>query len=199
MRIKQEKAVKNSRMTRKKFVSVLLFALTLIIAAVTLCACDNTQERLAKECVRIHIRANSNLDKDQAVKLAVRDEITAYLSSRLENCKSKAEAVKTLEKEENNLVEIANSTLYKHGFEYKASIALKSEHFPDRKYDGYTFPEGDYDALIIYLGEGVGDNWWCVAFPPLCFVPDTKSGEKIVYKSWVKEWLERLFGSRAQA
>lgn len=167
----------------------------LILSALLLCACDDapSQRELANECIRIHIRANSNSDCDQAVKLKVRDAITAYLTSELDGCKSKQEAKTILENEKANLVKIANNTLYANDFKYKASIALKNEHFPDRKYDGYDFPEGNYDALIIYLGEGVGDNWWCVAFPPLCFLPESTGGEKIVYKSWVKEWLDKLF------
>lgn len=167
----------------------------LILSALLLCACDDapSQRELANECIRIHIRANSNSDCDQAVKLKVRDAITAYLTSELDGCKSKQEAKTILENEKANLVKIADNTLYANNFEYKASIALKNEHFPDRKYDGYDFPEGNYDALIIYLGEGVGDNWWCVAFPPLCFLPESTGGEKIVYKSWVKEWLDKLF------
>lgn len=181
-------------MKKRRIIAFAIFIVTITTVALTLCACDSKQEKLASECVRIHIRANSNSQEDQTVKLAVRDEITAYLTTRLADCKSKNEAVKVLEQEENKIVEIANSTLYKYGFDYKASIALKNEYFPDRKYDGFDFPEGNYDALIVYLGEGVGDNWWCVAFPPLCFVPDTQNGEKIVYKSWVKEWLEKLFG-----
>ncbi len=166
------------------------------ILTLVLCACNQnvSQQQLADECIRIHIRANSNSEQDQSVKLAVRDAITTYLSGRLDNCKTKSDAKNVLEREQNNLVEIANQTLYANNFTYKASIALKNEYFPDRQYDEYDFPEGYYDALIIYLGEGVGDNWWCVAFPPLCFVPTTNNGEKIVYKSWVKEWLDRLFG-----
>ena len=166
------------------------------ILTLVLCSCSDTisQKRLANECIRIHIRANSNTDEDQAVKLKVRDAITAYLSSILEHCKSKSEARDILSREKQTLVDITNKTLYSNNFTYKASIALKNEYFPDRQYDGYDFPEGYYDALIIYLGEGSGDNWWCVAFPPLCFVPNTKNGEKIVYKSWVKEWLDKMFG-----
>lgn len=180
--------------------NVLLYVIVALLLAailtVVLCACSGSvsQKRLANECIRIHIRANSNTDEDQAVKLKVRDAITTYLSSVLENCKSKSDARDILESEEQNLVKIANQTLYANNFTYKASIALKNEYFPDRQYDGYDFPEGYYDALIIYLGEGTGDNWWCVAFPPLCFVPSAQNGEKIVYKSWVKEWLDKLFG-----
>lgn len=177
---------------------VLYLIVALLLGAIlttVLCACNGTisQQRLANECIRIHIRANSNLDCDQQIKLKVRDAVTEYLSSRLDGCKSKSDARAVLESEQQNLVNIANKTLYDNNFTYKASIALKNEYFPDRQYDGYDFPEGYYDALIIYLGEGVGDNWWCVAFPPLCFVPTSNNGEKIIYKSWVKEWLDKMF------
>ena len=182
----------------KKTVISVCIVLVLLSCALLLFACDDapSQKEIAAQCIRIHIRANSNSEADQAVKLKVRDEVTEYLTLKLNGCKSKTEARDTLEREQKNLVKIANQTLYDNNFEYKASIVLKNEYFPDRKYDGYDFPEGNYDALIIYLGEGVGDNWWCVAFPPLCFVPESGNGEKIVYKSWVKEWLDKLFSNK---
>ena len=71
---------------------------------------------------------------------------------------------------------------------------MNNEYFPERIYGEYTFPAGRYDALIIELGSGEGQNWWCVAFPPLCFVPNSSGGEKVVYKSWIKEILDRIFG-----
>lgn len=176
---------------------IVIFAiLLLLLLPITLYSCDRpiSQSELANECIRIHIRANSNSQEDQQVKLKVRDEITKYLQTRLQNCASKQDAIKTLKYEKKNLVYIANNTLYNNNFQYKASIRLDNEYFPDRNYEGYDFPEGMYDALIISLGSGEGDNWWCVAFPPLCFVPNGNSGEKIEYKSWVKEWLEKTFG-----
>ena len=186
--------MKNS--TRKT--AILIFtALTLAtVALVTLCACTAktpTQSELADSCIRIHIRANSNSEEDQAVKLAVRDEITAYLQTALANCKNKSDAASVLNKEKNTLVRIANGTLASNGFGYKSSIRIDNEYFPDRVYEDYTFPAGNYDAVVINLGSGSGDNWWCVAFPPLCFVPNTQGGEKIVYKSWIKETLDKLF------
>lgn len=168
-------------------------SLTLVALLSVLVACGETrQQTLSRECLRIHIRANSNSQEDQSVKLAVRDEITRFLSDALEGCKTKTDALDVIDANRQKLVQIANSTLYAHDFEYKASIRINKEHFPDRNYDGYDFPEGDYDAVIIDLGTGEGDNWWCVAFPPLCFVP-AGDGEKIVYKSWIKEMLDKLF------
>lgn len=180
---------------KRSIVCIIIAISICAICALTLSSCSNTisQEELADECVRIHIRANSASEEDQAVKLKVRDDITAYLQTRLENCTDKTEAMSVLESEQQTLVQIADNALYRNGFAYKTSIALKREYFPDRQYDGYDFPEGYYDALIIYLGEGTGENWWCVAFPPLCFVPGGQNGEKVVYKSWVKEWLDKTF------
>lgn len=185
----------NTSVMKKTLFFCVATLVIVVLSTLLLSACDSfpSQREIANECIRIHIRANSNSEQDQSVKLKVRDEITAYLTEKLAGCKSKPDAENKLRTERQNLVNIANHTLYANKFDYKASIALKQEHFPDRKYGDYDFPEGDYEALIIYLGEGVGDNWWCVAFPPLCFVPESGNGEKIVYKSWVKEWLDKLF------
>lgn len=186
----------NNRVMKKRLTLTLILLSLLIVFTLMLCSCNTapSQEEISRQCVRIHIRANSSSSEDQAIKLKVRDGITEYLQTRLENCQSKSDALTVLAKEEQNLVNIANNALYLGGFDYKASIVLKNEYFPVKQYDDYTFPEGYYDALIIYLGDGAGENWWCVAFPPLCFVPDTQNGEKITYKSWVKEWLDKTFG-----
>lgn len=195
--IKLQRHVNNHGMKKLKRIICIIAIFTLAtFMMLCLVSCSSEQQKLASECVRIHIRANSNEACDQQVKLVVRDEITKYLTSKLSSCQSKSDAMSVLEKEQSNLVEIANQTLYDNNFAYKASIALKEEYFPEREYDEYVFPEGKYDALIIYLGEGEGDNWWCVAFPPLCFVPSASNGEKIVYKSWVKAWLDKMFDGK---
>ncbi len=176
-------------MKKKLFIGAIFLILGF---AVILSAC-NTGNSLSDEVVRIHIRANSNDECDQAVKLKVRDAVTAYLSDVLCNCQTKSDALNLLNEVSDEIEEIADETLYNNGFDYKTTVLVKNDYFPERTYDGYVFPEGYYDALMIYLGDGVGDNWWCVAFPPLCFVPDT-DGEEIEYKSWVKEKLDELFG-----
>ena len=191
--------------TRKTIILTFVALMLLAIAVLTMCACDFTdlsdnsqsrvasQQQLAESCIRIHIRANSNGNEDQAVKLLVRDAITDYLESALANCKTKAQASSVLSGNRNKLIAIANTTLKNNGFSYTSSIRIGNEYFPDRVYDGYDFPAGNYDAVVINLGTGTGDNWWCVAFPPLCFVPDSENSEKVEYKSWVKEMLDKLF------
>lgn len=157
---------------------------------------DNAQscseQDLPSQVVRIHIRANSNSEIDQGVKLLVRDKITEYLSDVLCGCASKNEALSVIQKHGSRLKQIADLTLKSNGFAYKSAVSVKKEQFPDKTYGEHFFPSGVYDALIIELGSGEGDNWWCVAFPPLCFVPDG-DGETVAYKSWVKEQLDKIF------
>lgn len=178
--------------------TITIVAIFLLIAfAVLLTACDifpqNINGDIYGSVVRIHIRANSNDPVDQEVKLKVRDEITVYLGDLLADCKDKGQALEMISSNLSNIEQIANNTLYANNFQYKSAVSVKKEYFEERQYDEYIFPEGVYDALIIELGTGTGDNWWCVAFPPLCFVPDG-DGEEIVYKSWVKEILDKIFG-----
>jgi len=173
---------------------VLIFVVFIMVALVAvLCACTQNQEAsLSDECLRIHIRANSNSTEDQTVKLKVRDELTAFFTIKLELCKNKEQAYEALQNAMPEIKQIAEQTLLENDFDYGVNVTLAQEHFPDREYDNLVFPEGEYDALVVGLGTATGDNWWCVAFPPLCFVPNG-DGEDIVYKSWVKELIDKIF------
>ena len=183
----------NNRAMKQDLIQIVA-VIVLIAFALSLTACGSLSldGDIADKVVRIHIRANSNNPLDQQVKLAVRDDITAYLTEVLDGCKTKSQSLSTIKNSLDEITKIANTTLYRHGFDYKSAVSVKKELFPDKTYDGLNFPEGVYDALIIELGTGDGDNWWCVAFPPLCFVPEG-DGEKVEYKSWVKEIIDKIF------
>lgn len=143
-----------------------------------------------EEIIRIHIRASSNREEDQNVKYLIKDQIIAYITPLAKGVKDKNEMYKLLNNNLDQFQNIADKTLYDNGFEYKSKVSLKKEEFPLRTYDGITFPEGVYDSLIIKLGEGHGDNWWCVAFPPLCFIGAEENGEDyFTYKSKIMELL----------
>ncbi|MBE5744943.1 MAG: stage II sporulation protein R [Clostridiales bacterium] len=141
------------------------------------------------EYLRIHIRADSNESSAQAVKYAVRDDVVAYLTPTVADCNTKDEAVKNVRNQLNNVARVATATLRKNGFSYGASARLQKETFPTRVYEGYTLPAGEYTALIIELGSGKGDNWWCVVYPPLCFA--APRGKNVVYKSKILEIIQR--------
>ncbi|HOK82133.1 MAG TPA: stage II sporulation protein R [Clostridia bacterium] len=155
----------------------------LIVFAAALAACTPSKSGY----VRIHIRANSDSEADQQVKLEVRDQIVAYLTPLLKDCKSAKEAKEIIESRLDEIEEVANGVLAGSG--YGARASLTNEYFPEKDYGNLTLEAGNYDALVVRLGSGEGANWWCVAFPPLCFVPS--DGEGRVYKSKIMEIIEK--------
>ncbi|MFA6860713.1 MAG: stage II sporulation protein R [Clostridia bacterium] len=146
------------------------------------------------EYLRIHIRANSNLSEDQSVKYAIKDKIVDAMVGFLAYCETKEEAEKTVKNNLSLIEEVANKTLIAYGFSYKAKAFLRTESFPTRSYQDLTLESGIYDALILELGEAKGDNWWCVVYPPLCFVQNNPSCDKVVYKSRIIEIINSIFG-----
>ena len=117
---------------------------------------------------RLHIRANSDSDEDQATKLAVRDALLPFTAELFANCKGLSDAVKIAKTESHAILSHINSTLAALGADYGARISIGKEKFPERNYGGEVYPAGEYTALIVELGEGEGQNWWCVLFPSLC-------------------------------
>lgn len=167
----------------------LLFCLILICSALTLAVCGCAPfDRPEQGYLRLHIRANSNSEADQAVKLKVRDAVVSYLTPLLADAEDSEEAKKTVKKELASLQKLSESILEESSFGYGASAAVRREAFPTRSYGELVLEGGVYDAVIINLGEGAGDNWWCVAFPPLCFVGE---GGDVEYKSILMEIIEK--------
>lgn len=138
--------------------------------------------------LRIHIRANSNSDADQSVKYQVKSAIVDYLTPYLANATDKKSATKIIQSRLADVERIGNEVLSKNGFSYGCNAKIKQEEFPDRSYNGVTLSAGLYDALIVELGKAKGNNWWCVVYPPLCFVGAENNGtNQIVYKSKLME------------
>ncbi len=116
--------------------------------------------------VRLHVLANSDSKEDQALKLKVRDKIVERMSSY--NAKSKEEALEYIEKDMEKLKEIAEQCIKSEGFNNPVSIEIGEESYPTREYEDFTLPAGKYTSLRVIIGEGEGQNWWCVLYPPLC-------------------------------
>ncbi len=156
----------------------------LIFCFIVLCAfgCSGVEDANA-DYLRLHIRANSNEITDQNIKLKVRDEVIKYLTPLFGGVTSRTQAEIIVKRNTAELTEIVNNFLIQNDFGYNCAIAIKNETFPTRKYDDLVLEKGLYRAIIITLGKGEGDNWWCVAYPPLCFA----EGEDVTYKSKIWE------------
>lgn len=148
----------------------LLIACCLIIAT-AVCLWQYEATVTAKDTlIRFHVIANSDSAPDQAVKLKVRDAVLAEYAAELEGCKGYEEAYKFLCQHREEMTAIAQSTLEEWGFNYGAKVEMGRDIFPTKSYGDLTLPAGEYQAVKIILGQGEGKNWWCVMFPPLCFV-----------------------------
>lgn len=129
----------------------------------------------AKECeevrasaLRLHILANSDLEEDQALKLAVRDAVLLQTSDLFTGSANKAEAKAAAEKRLDEVIRIAESEIERQGYTYPVSARVVNRFFDTRVYDDFMMPAGRYDAVQIEIGQGKGTNWWCVMFPPMC-------------------------------
>ena len=121
---------------------------------------------------RFHVIANSDTEEDQELKLKVRDEIISYLQPKLENSSSIEESEKIITSEYDNLQSISRETIIDNGYEYDVKVGIEYSNFPTKQYSNVILPAGEYKALKVVIGEGKGKNWWCVMFPPLCFVDE---------------------------
>ena len=171
-----------------------------------------TQDQLADKVVRLHVLANSDSEEDQALKLKVRDRVLERATELLEQAADRSEAEALLRGRLLELENIAAEEIAANGYDYPVSVELEQTQFPTKEYDGFALPAGTYLALRVIIGEGAGQNWWCVVFPPLCTaassdVPETAlaaglSGDQVsliteentgyVLKFKAVEWWEAL-------
>lgn len=117
-------------------------------------------------CVRLHVIANSDSEKDQELKLRVRDRLLERVNKS--ETKSKEETLAWLEENKNELLELAKNEIIKSGEDYDVSMEIGLENYPTRHYEDFSLPAGKYTSVRVIIGEGKGQNWWCVLYPPLC-------------------------------
>lgn len=130
---------------------------------------------IQKSVFRLHVIANSNSEEDQNLKYLVRDKVLAYINSISNKKNSKEEVIQIAIKNKNEIKKIAEEVIRENGYNYNVNVEIGNFPFPTKSYGDISFPAGNYDALKIEIGNAKGKNWWCVMFPPLCFV-DVTSG-----------------------
>ena len=136
---------------------------------------EKTSIDLKESIIRFHIRANSDREEDQALKLKIRDEILKAMKEKFQGIKDIGESRRIIKDNMEEMKYITERVIKEEGKDYEVNITLGEDNFPTRKYGNLVLPAGSYETLLISLGEGRGQNWWCVMFPPLCFVDITHS------------------------
>lgn len=128
------------------------------------------QYEFASQLIRFHVIANSDRLEDQTLKLHVRDVIVNEMKERFRHASSRQEAEEVIVKSMNEIKALAEEQIKREGKDYQVAVMMGDYDFPTKTYGDLTLPAGNYHAVRVVIGEGKGKNWWCVLFPPLCFV-----------------------------
>ena len=171
--------------SRKKIV-LFFFSIVMLLMSwegqmVDTAAAAGAQGGIPQESIRLRILANSDGTGDQLVKRRVRDAVVEQMNgwvAQLEDPQSLDEARRVIRDHLPAIEEQVGRTLQQYGKTYDYQVELGTVPFPTKMYGGAVYPAGDYEALRVTLGEGKGKNWWCVLFPPLCFI-DAGSGDAL--------------------
>lgn len=161
------------------------------------------------EIIRFHVRANSDKAEDQELKLNVRDKILEAMGDKFKDTKTIEESRIIIQDNLEEIRHIALEVIKGEGLDYDVDVFLGVDDFPIRRYGNMIFPQGEYETLLVTIGKGQGQNWWCVMFPPLCFVDITHSyafniedenmgefildeNETLKLKSKIAEWVKSI-------
>lgn len=148
----------------------LIFLLTIYIFICAISYVSAVSENIENSVFRLHVIANSDSCEDQNLKYLVRDELIKYMNTLVSSSNSKEEVISIVNANKDNFHSIAKQTILNNGYDYDVSIEVGNFSFPTKDYGDISFPAGYYDALRVKIGNAQGQNWWCVMFPPLCFV-----------------------------
>ncbi len=154
------------------FLGVVLIVNILVMEVGNLVAAFNNSdsENSYQDLLRLHIRANSDDPKDQEIKNKVRDHVVTYLNDQTSGLESREKLVTYLRSEKSQLEEELDFYLAEYDIDQDVKVSLENQEFPTRRYRSKIVPNGEYQALKVKLENGQGGNWWCVLFPPLCYV-----------------------------
>lgn len=168
-------------MKLRKWELLLLIAVAVILLSGAVL--EQEAQALSQQFVRLHVIANSDSQDDQTMKLAVRDAILSYAEQILPSGLSMEETQAALAAQLDTLESIGEQAVRAYGADYSVAVSLTDAHFPTKVYEDFSLPAGTYRALRVVIGDGAGENWWCVVFPPLCLgaVSEDAATEAMAY------------------
>ena len=156
--------MKKSKWNELEVALLVLLAVCLLTGAAALRRQDDLQQKM----IRLHVVANSDSERDQALKLQVRDKVLDFTEQTMRSAESREAANEALRASLPEIERMAEDTLLESGCADSVEARLEPAEFPLKAYDGFRLPAGEYMALRVLIGEAEGQNWWCCLFPPLC-------------------------------
>lgn len=173
---------------KKIIITFILIILTYVIIGNVIAKNDIIPD----EAIRIRVIANSNSEYDQEIKNKVKKTVEYDMYNMLKNTTDLEEARKLIKNNLSNVENDIDTLLQKEKYELPFNINFGLNYFPKKKFKGITYNEGYYESVVVTLGEGLGDNWWCVLFPPLCMIEAEESTD-VEYTTMVEEIIDKYF------
>lgn len=170
---------------KRFFIVLVLFSIFVFVSALSYV--NAVSEDISESVFRLHVIANSDSQEDQNLKYNVRDKILEYMNEISIDCSSKEEVIALAKENQEKFQDIAKKVIKENGYDYDVNVSIGNYEFPTKNYGDISLPAGNYDALRIEIGDAVGQNWWCVMFPPLCFVDVTSGVVPDESKETIKE------------
>ena len=172
----------------------------IVLAVIMLFLVNNVRAKeivIPNEAIRIRIIANSNSDYDQYVKGEVRKDLQIKLGKLLKDAKTIDEVRNILNNNLKDFDFVVEKVLKKNNSNLEFDVNYGLNYFPEKEFKGITYDAGYYESIVVTLGEGKGDNWWCVLFPPLCLMEaEEETIDDVEYKSFIKEKLDDFFDNK---
>lgn len=157
-----------SKKVKYSLILIILLGIYIFISAISYVTAVSSD--LENSIFRLHVIANSDSEEDQNLKYIVRDNLIKYMNDISANAENKEQAIKIAKEHTDDFYKIAKQTIINNGYDYDVNVEIGNFTFPTKTYGDISIPAGYYDALRVKIGEANGQNWWCVMFPPLCFV-----------------------------
>ena len=173
---------------KKGIITFILIALTYIIIGNVIA--ENAI--IPDDAIRIRVIANSNSEYDQKIKTRVKETVEYDMYNMLKNTTDLEEARSIIKNNLNNVENNIYTLLQNEKYSLSFNVSFGLNYFPKKEFKGITYNEGYYESVVVTLGEGLGDNWWCVLFPPLCMI-EAQESTNVEYTTVVKEVINKYF------
>ncbi len=172
-----------------KKIIILIIAVFIIVNVTT----TSDSILIPDNALRFRVIANSNTYEDQQIKLKVKDNLENDIYNYLKDVEDVNKAKAIINNNLDNINHTVDLTLKNNGFDYGYKTNLGLNHFPEKEYQGIVYEAGEYDSLVVTLGKGEGDNWWCVLFPPLCLIEaEDNQTDEVEYQFFAKKIIDKF-------
>ena len=172
----------------------IIFIILIIIISIFVYINVNAEVLIPNSAIRVRIVPNSNSVIDQNMKDKVKNYVSNYMSIKLNGITDVDKARDIISNSTDELDKNIKKIFKDNNYDVNFKINFGSNHFPNKVYKGVVYSEGDYESLVVYIGEAKGDNWWCVLFPPLCLLEaDENDTGEVEYRSFVRDMIDKIF------